>query len=376
MKQSKQLKYVKLYKKGESVESICNKYGIKRSTFYLWIHKYSDSITDVERLDMGEFYKMKAHVKKLELMIEVLQKVECHSGSPTKDKMVQLEKLKNSYSTNVLCEALKVNRTTFNNFILCHHKQAQKKEEYQTMLSKNIIDIYEKSSQNYGARRIKVELEELDIKVSAERVTKVMKELGIESMRGGSKKEYLKQLAREKKNLIIDKPKPIAPNLVWASDVTYIKYKELFYYLCVIQDQYSRKIIAHHISTVHSTQLITTTFHKANRTREISDQLIFHSDRGTQYTSKTFRDLLRKHGIEQSFSKPYNPYNNSTVESFFSTLKKEEIYRKKYNSEKQLLESVKLFIEFYNCKRKHSSLGYKSPNFIEENYYESITDEI
>lgn len=149
-----------------------------------------------------------------------------------------------------------------------------------------------------------------------------------------------------------------------------MKFKDLFYYLCAIIGLYSRKVIAYHISTVHSTRLITTTFRKACKTRKPKVALIFHSDRGTQYTSNRFKLLLKKSNVRQSFSKPYNPFNNSVAESFFATLKREEYYRKSYRSVKDFTNHIQLFIEFYNSKRKHSTLRYKTPKQWEDLYYE------
>ena len=98
--------------------------------------------------------------------------------------------------------------------------------------------------------------------------------------------------------------------------------------------------------------------------------MLFHSDQGTQYTSYAFRTLLKKHNITQSFSNPGRPYNNSVAESFFSSLKQEELYRNNYTGESHLIKSVGEYIEFYNEKRPHKTNNYKTPSKIETEFYD------
>ncbi|MEA4875622.1 MAG: IS3 family transposase [Anaerorhabdus sp.] len=364
-----QKKYVSYYQQGISVEDICKKYKIPKSSLYLWISKYKETITAGERVNVAEYQKIRSHSQKLEQIIEVLQKVDCSIQSPLANKLRELEKLKDNYSIRVLCEALMVNRNTFNAYLSSNTQQVMKKKQRNDELKEKIFKLFTESNQTYGAYRIREELKDLGYKVAPQTVSLLMKELGLSSNRGGSKKEYLKILKEQKTDLVQMNFTVTRPNEIWVSDVTYLKFKDLFYYLCTIIDLYSRKVIAYHISTVHSTQLITTTFRKAYNSRNPKDALIFHSDRGTQYTSNRFRLLLKSFKVQQSFSKPYNPYNNSVAESFFATLKKEEYYRKSYRSVKDLTNHIQLYIEFYNSKRKHSTLHYKTPNQWEDLYY-------
>ncbi|WP_442878519.1 transposase [Anaerorhabdus sp.] len=118
-----------------------------------------------------------------------------------------------------------------------------------------------------------------------------------------------------------------SPCEIWVSDITYFKFKNIFYYICVIIDLYSRKVIAFAISKKYSTQLITSTFRLANTNRSPQRKLTFHSDRGTQYTSFAFRNLLKFYNVTKSLSPPGRPKNNAVAEAFFSTLKREELYR-------------------------------------------------
>ena len=115
----------------------------------------------------------------------------------------------------------------------------------------------------------------------------------------------------------------------------------------------------------NSTYLVTSTFRQAYKNRNTPQQLMLHSDQGPQYTSNTFRKLLRMNKVVQSFSKSGRPHDNAVAESFFASMKREEVYRTQYCSEHQFMRSVDTYIEFYNTKRPHSTLNYKTPDRFE-----------
>lgn len=137
-------------------------------------------------------------------------------------------------------------------------------------------------------------------------------------------KNYHAFLNSEKKNVLNRKFDMDKPNQVWVSDVTYLqidKSRPKCYFLCVIMDLYSRKIIAHSVDESNSKRLINLTLKKAVEMRGVHKDLVFHSDRGSNYTSKSFGDLINEYGFIQSFSKPGTPYDNAVIESFFKTSK-------------------------------------------------------
>jgi transposase InsO family protein len=154
------------------------------------------------------------------------------------------------------------------------------------------------------------------------------------------------------------------PNQVWAADFTYIQLKEGFVYLVVEMDLYSRRIIGWSLSRELTAETALEALHMAlyNRRKDNLSGLIHHSDRGVQFTSMVFTQCLRDHGIEISNSRKAYPYDNAFVESFFKTLKMEEVYLNEYENFEDALKNIKHFIEDdYNAKRMHSSLGYVSP---------------
>ena len=162
-----------------------------------------------------------------------------------------------------------------------------------------------------------------------------------------------------------------SPNLVWASDITYMKAGGKWYYLCIVMDLYSRKVIAWHISASADSELVITAFQKAYEKRNAPYGLMFHSDQGTQYTALAFRRLLDSLNVVQSFSKKGYPFDNACCECFFKYLKKEETDRKCYDSLKELQLSIFEYIEgYYNSKRPHTTLHMLTPNEMETLYWE------
>ena len=161
----------------------------------------------------------------------------------------------------------------------------------------------------------------------------------------------------------------LIPYLLWVSDCTQFSLFKKTYHLCAILDLFSRKIIAYKISARPSTQLITSTFKMALGSRKPEGHLVFHSDRGCQYTSYSFRKLLIENNVTQSFSKPGTPYDNGVMKSFFSSFKQEEIYRTSYRSLEDCKTHIADYMQFYNEKRPHRANNYKSPNQTEEAYY-------
>ena len=156
------------------------------------------------------------------------------------------------------------------------------------------------------------------------------------------------------------------PNQIWVSDVTCFKLGDHYLYTCVILDLFSRKVIAYKISKKNSTQLITSTFKMAWERRRPETKLIFHSDRGSQYTSHRFRQLLHERSVVQSFSNSGKPHDNAVAESFFATFKKEEVYRKNYTSEADFKRGVDSYIGFYNTQRPHRTLKNLTPCQVED----------
>jgi putative transposase len=167
------------------------------------------------------------------------------------------------------------------------------------------------------------------------------------------------------------------PNRVWVADITYIWTMEGWLYLASIMDLYSRKIIGWSLDSHMRKELPLQALENALNSREVSDKLIHHSDRGSQYCSNDYVDKLRDSEIQISMSRKGDPYDNACIESFHATLKKELVYRTKYKTRAEARKAIANYIiSFYNERRRHSTIGYLSPNVYERMNLLVMTEKI
>lgn len=163
-------------------------------------------------------------------------------------------------------------------------------------------------------------------------------------------------------NLLKQQFNPCVPNQVWVSDITYIKAGTRFCYLCVIIDLFARKVIAYDVSYSINTELVLSVFDKAYVARRMPCGVMFHSDRGVQYTACKFRQRLDQVNFVQSFSAKAYPFDNAVAESFFKFLKHEETSRKSFPDIHQLELALFEYMNFYNAHRPHSANNRLNPD--------------
>jgi len=239
------------------------------------------------------------------------------------------------------------------------------KKQKELRTRKKIEDI-SREHPYYGYRRITAQLRRDKLIVNHKKVLKIMKKMGIQ---GRIKRRYIattnsKHHNKIYSNLIKDK-EVTGINQVWCADITYIRILNGFVYLSAIIDIYSRKIVGYAIGKTLSPKLAIVALNMAIATRNIGN-LIHHSDQGIQYTCKDYIKILKDNGIRISMSGKGNPYDNAFAESFFKTLKQEEVYLWEYETFSDVVERIPYFIEdVYNRKRLHSSLGYRPPEEYE-----------
>lgn len=231
-----------------------------------------------------------------------------------------------------------------------------------SILEDKIRDVYFKKKQRYGSPRITAELLDDGIKVSRVTVAKYMKKMGLRSKIGKKFKVTTDSKHSHKimDNVLDRKFTPLEPSKVWVSDITYIHTKEGFVYLTTILDLYDRKCIGWSISDGMKTEDTSLAAWKmAIKSRKLSSGLIFHSDRGTQYACEKFSNTLDSYKIvTRSMSGKGNCWDNAVAESFFKTLKSEQIYGNKLVSKEQMKKDIFEYIEvWYNRERRHSTLG-------------------
>ena len=363
---------IRRYEKGESIKNLSQELNIAQSTIYHWRKVYCSIQTPQHTYTPKEFDAISRKLKKLEHEKEIIQLSGFLEKVPLKTKLSTLEELyktkENPYSVYELCEALGVARGTFYNHILRRADRSEYKREQKELMLK-VQQIFDDSSQRFGAEKIRIILAESGIHVSKKRVVAIMQELDLHSVRPDAKKQFKKRQQYRKQNLLERQFGAEHPNQIWVSDITYFKVNGYWLYFCMILDLFSRKIVGWRVSRNASTNLVTTTFRNAYRERGEPKGLTFHSDRGKQYTCGAFMELLQKCGTKQSFSATGQPHDNAVAETFFATFKKEEAYHREYTSEQSFRRSVEQYITFYNETRPHRTLKYKTPQAFEDEYF-------
>lgn len=232
------------------------------------------------------------------------------------------------------------------------------------ILGQKIKRVFKKSRKTYGARRIKKQLEVEGIVASRQRIRRKMMEQGLVA------KAHRKTRATTNSN----HDHPVAPNLlgrqfdvqhpnkVWVMDITYLATNEGWLYLAIVLDLYSRMVVGWSISKLMTKELVINALETAIKRRNPNPGLICHSDRGSQYCSHAYQDLLQKHGFLCSMSRKGECQDNACAETFFHSLKVEWIYGESLKSRYRMKQEVREYIEvFYNRQRLHSYNGYLSP---------------
>jgi putative transposase len=260
---------------------------------------------------------------------------------------------------------LKISRSRYYRWLKCPTSNHRRRD---IELVEIIKQIHKDNREVYGRPKIHDELTRQGITCSKNRLGRLMSENGI---RARQKRKY-------KATTDSGHALPVAPNIVnrefvvdtadnvWVSDLTCIWTMEGWLYLCIVLDLYSRMIVGWAMGPRITTDLVTDSLSMAYGQRKPAVGLIFHSDRGVQYASHAFRESLDKHHMIQSMSRKGNCWDNACAESFFATLKNEEIYFRTYKTRDEARMSVFEYISvFYNRKRRHSFLDYLSPEEFE-----------
>ncbi len=271
--------------------------------------------------------------------------------------------LQGSLSIERMCELAQVSRASFYRSFREQHPVEEEME-----VRSAIQQIAVEHRRRYGYRRISAELRRRGMRVNHKRVMRIMAEDNLLAVRarafvvttnGNHEFEVHLNLAGRMKLTGI--------NQLWVADITYIRLQREFVYLAVVLDAFSRKVVGWELDKTLAVRLPLTALLRALAERKPGPGLVHHSDRGLQYASREYVNVLREHQMIPSMSRPANPYDNASCESFMKTLKREEIYANRYEDLGHMHVNIEEFIEqYYNRQRLHSALGYRSPEEFEQ----------
>ena len=274
-----------------------------------------------------------------------------------------------SFTISSMCKVFEVSRSGYYDFLNRGKSQRQQEDE---RLEGEIKDIFKQNRNTYGTRRIKDDLFDQGDQVSRQRIARLMRK---QDLVVKTKKKF-KNTTDSKHGLavadnILDREFSVeAPDRVYTGDITYIWTDEGWLYLAVVLDLFSRRVVGWSMSARMKAQLVIDAMEMACERRSPGEGVIAHSDRGSQYASENYQNLLSGKKFICSMSRKGNCWDNAPAESFFRTLKTEEVHHHRYRTRQEAIDSIFEYIEvFYNRQRKHSTIGYMNPVAFERAYY-------
>ena len=274
-----------------------------------------------------------------------------------------MEKHRDTFKVKRMSKVLGASRSGYYAWRIRRPSARQQDNE---QLLEHIWDAHRRSRSLYGSPRIMAELNDQGVRCSKNRVARVMRDNRI---RAEVRKKFKKNTTDSRHNyalaanLLIERKQTEG---VWAADITFIPTFEGWLYVSAVMDVRSRKIIGLSMSHKLSQELTAAALKDAVNRQKPPEGLIYHSDRGRQYASYIYQDLLKRYGMTPSMSRSGNCYDNAFMESFFGTLKREWVHERRYRTRQEARLSIFEYVEvFYNRIRRHSALGYRSPEQYE-----------
>ena len=279
-----------------------------------------------------------------------------------------IQQQQGQFSLAALCRAMQVSVSGY--YTWCKRPKSQR-QQHNAALTEQITSVHQESKETYGSPRIYKELHEQGLACSEKRIARLMR---LSGLRGTLPKRFVITTHSDAalpvaENLLARAFTVQTPNARWTTDITYIWTQQGWLYLAVILDLFSRRVVGWAMGSTLERSLVLSALDMALADRRPTAGLLCHSDRGSQYQSGDYQARLKENGVTCSMSRKGNCWDNAPTESFFATLKRELVYRTTFASREAARTAVFEWIEtWYNRKRRHSSLGYLSPEAFEKNY--------
>lgn len=284
------------------------------------------------------------------------------------EKYELIEGEKYAYPIVMMCRCLGVSRSGYYEW---RDRPASATAERRVWLTERVKEIFAASDETYGHRRVHAQLAREGVEAGPELVRSIMRDEGLVACQPRPWRFCLTEQ---------DEPGPIpdlvdrdftadAPGVKLVGDITYVPTWQGWLYLATVIDCFSRKIVGYAMADHYKTSLITEAIERAARNVTLAAGAIFHSDRGSNYTSGEFAETLERHGLRQSVGRTGICYDNALAESFFAVLKNELVHRTQYTTRRKAQNAIAQYIELrYNTLRLHSGLGYRTPQEVHDEF--------
>ncbi|WP_319531352.1 IS3 family transposase [uncultured Cohaesibacter sp.] len=353
--------------RGYSVAEVSERLGVSSHSLYAWKKRYGKPNSEIKAPDAqaAEIRRLKQELARVTEERDILKKANGVLRKGCKMKYAFIAQHRPEFSIRAMCRCLSIHPSGFYAWL----KQPLSNRALEDLRQTDLIrQVWDDSGKVYGYRKIHDDLLDMGESSCPNRVARLASLVGIRAQIGYKRKpgKY-----GGKPSLVVDNHlnrqfEVEAPNMVWVTDITYIKTQEGFAYLAVVIDLFSRKVVGWSLRQRQATDVVLQALLMAVWRRKPKQKVLIHSDQGSQFTSIDWAAFLRQHNLEHSMSRRGNCHDNAVAESFFNLLKRERIRRRVYKTRADARRDIFDYIEmFYNPKRKHATNGMLSPTEYE-----------
>ncbi|WP_411954739.1 IS3 family transposase [Alkalibacillus sp. S2W] len=345
---------VQLYTSGKPRADIIKEYELTSSTFDRWVKQYRDSGSFEEKdnrtPEQEELIQLRNKNQQLAMENDIFKASRADYGT----KVDVIRQNRHKYSVSAMCDVLQIPKSTY-------YYESKARENTENELVEQIVQLFKDSRQNYGQRKIKVELAKLGWTVSRRRIGRIMKEQGLVSKYTVAQFKPMKSQANESEigNSLNREFDQSEPHKVMVSDLTYVRVGHGWHYICVLIDLYNREIIGHSAGPHKDAGLVHRAF--ASVQKDLRQFQLFHTDRGSEFKNTIIDEALNSFDIERSLSNKGNPYDNAVAEATFKAIKIEFVRGSHFINQQELDLELFDFVNWFNHIRIHGSLDYLTP---------------